>query len=61
METPAAAAALGIAVRTLHRIIGRGELPAHSVDGVVGVKRSEIEKYIERARLTPGDLVHLHY
>lgn len=40
-----AAAALGVSLRTLDYLIGRGELPARRVGRRVLIPRSELEKF----------------
>ncbi|HET7488282.1 MAG TPA: helix-turn-helix domain-containing protein [Acidimicrobiales bacterium] len=46
-----AAAALGMSVRTVGRLVARGDLPALDVDGERFVERAELDDWIERHRM----------
>ncbi len=60
MGAPAAAKRLGIRLVTLYRIIDSGVLPAYKVRRVIRLKRADVDAYIERCRVQPGTLAHLH-
>ena len=67
MTTPRAAELLGLQLRTVHRLIERGELAAHIIepDGErrrrhIEVSRSAIDDYLAEARVKPGELRHLY-
>ncbi len=64
ITTPMAARMLGVQVRTILNMIDRYELPAeaHRIRHrrVIRLRRSEVEAYIERARVKPGELRHLY-
>lgn len=56
MET---AAELGVNDRTVYGIIDRGELTAYRFGRVIRVKNEDLNAYLERARIKPGELGHL--
>lgn len=60
LSTQAAAARLGITTRTLYRFIDQGELPAYRMGRVIRLKRDEVDSFIERSRIKPGELEHLY-
>lgn len=51
---------LGIGLRTLYRLIDEGQLPAYKFGRVIRLQQREVEEFIERARIKPGDLEHLY-
>ncbi len=55
-----AATALGLTLRTAYCIIGAGDLTAYKFRRVLRIKRSDLEDYMERSRVKPGDLAHLY-
>lgn len=68
MSAPEAARRLGVQLHTLHGMIDRGELPAEVVRAddrpkrrrSIRVRRQDVGDFIERARVKPGELRHLH-
>ena len=60
MGTPEAAEYLGVVLRTLYRLIDRGEVPAYKVGRVIRVKQSDLDAFLESHRVKPGDLKHLY-
>ena len=60
LSTLAAARTLGITPRTLYRLIDEGELPAYRFGRVIRLRAAEVEEFIQRARINPGDLRHLY-
>ncbi len=64
ITTPIAARMLGVQVRTIEHLIDRGDLPAetHRIRHrrKIRLRRSDVEAYIERARVKPGQLRHLY-
>lgn len=60
MGSAEAARYLGITTRTLYRLIDSGDLPAYKLGRVIRLKRSDVEAFIEGARITPGTLEHLY-
>ncbi len=57
---PALAKELGVRMRTIYRIIDAGELPAYKLGRVIRIKRADVEAYLERVKVQPGELAHLH-
>lgn len=60
MGTPEAAEHLGVVLRTLYRLIDRGEVPAYKVGRVIRVKKADLDAFLENHRVKPGDLKHLY-
>lgn len=65
---PEAARLLGVQLRTVHHMIGRGELAAEVTYPTarprtrrrIRIRRQEVSECIERSRVKPGALRHLH-
>lgn len=51
-----AARRLGIATRTLYRLIDDGQVPAYRFGRVIRLQRVDVDDYIERCRIEPGSL-----
>ena len=69
MTPPAVAKRLGLRLRTVHALIERGDLAAEIVPPgkratgrrrAIRFSREALDDYIERARVKPGELRHLH-
>jgi excisionase family DNA binding protein len=60
LGTKDAASELGITARTLYRLIDEGAVPAYKLGRVLRLKRVDIDAYLERCRVQPGDLHHLY-
>ena len=60
LSTADAAKALGITARTLYRFIDAGDLPAYRFGRVIRVKQSDVDAFIDAARIEPGSLEHLY-
>ncbi len=60
LGTAEAARHLGLTPRTLYRLIDSGELPAYKFGRVIRLKRSDVDAFIEGARIAPGTLEHLY-
>jgi excisionase family DNA binding protein len=60
LGTQDAARQLGITPRTLYRLINEGEIPAYKLGRVLRLRLSDVERFLESARVQPGDLVHLY-
>jgi excisionase family DNA binding protein len=60
LSTSQAAGQLGITTRTLYRLIDSGQLPAYRFGRVIRLKEQEVEAFVERSRIVPGDLEHLY-
>jgi excisionase family DNA binding protein len=58
--TPEACARLGVTLRTLYRFIDEGQLPAYKMGRVIRLQASDVDAFIDRARITPGTLEHLY-
>lgn len=55
-----AANRLGITVRTLYRLIDAGDLPAYRFGRVIRLQGAEVDAFIGRSRIQPGELEHLY-
>ncbi len=60
LGTREAAEQLGVTLRTLYRLIDDGEIPAYQIGRVIRVRSDDLATYLASARITPGDLRHLH-
>lgn len=60
LGTREAAERLGITTRTLYRLIDQGQLPAYKFGRVIRLQQADVEGFIERSLITPGDLGHLY-
>ncbi|MBW3547180.1 MAG: helix-turn-helix domain-containing protein [Actinobacteria bacterium] len=60
MSTQEAARRLGITPRTLYRFVDEGSLPAYKMGRVFRLKQSDVDAFIEAARVRPGSLEHLY-
>jgi excisionase family DNA binding protein len=54
------AAYLGVNLRTLYRFLDEGELPAYKFGRVIRLVLSDLDAFIEHARIVPGSLEHLY-
>jgi excisionase family DNA binding protein len=52
--------ALGIRFRTVYAMIDDHGLRAYRIGRVIRVRRADLEQWIERQRITAGELAHLH-
>jgi len=59
MGTPAAAAYLGIRLRTLYRLINDGRLPAYRPARVFRVRKADLDEFLDACRVGRGELDHL--
>ena len=65
---PRAAELLGVALHTVYALIDKGELGAEVTRPTdrprqrrsIRLRRQDVDDYIERARVKPGELRHLH-
>jgi excisionase family DNA binding protein len=60
VSTADAAESLGIALRTLYRLIDEGGLPAYKFGRVIRLMRADLDAYVESQRIEPGTLRHLY-
>lgn len=56
--TPAAAADIRDQ-RTLYRFLGTGDIPAYKMGRVLRVRRNDLDAFLEKVRVQPGELRHL--
>lgn len=60
LSSPAAAAELGVALRTLYRLIDQDGLPAYRMGRVIRLRRGEITAWLDERRIQSGALDHLY-
>ena len=60
LSTREAAGELGITTRTLYRLIDSGQVPAYKFGRVIRLKAEEVDAFVERSRIAPGELEHLY-
>ena len=60
LNTREASARLGMTLQTLYRFIDEGELVAYKFGRVIRLKQRDVDSFIERCRIQPGELDHLH-
>ena len=59
LSTAEAAQQLGITTATLYRLIDNGSIVAYRFGRVIRLKLPDVESFIERSRIKPGELSHL--
>jgi excisionase family DNA binding protein len=60
LSTREAARQLGVTVRTLYRLVDAGELAAYRIGRVFRIKQTDLEAFLDNARVKPGELEHLY-
>src|SRR3954471_12126313 len=60
MGTPDVAKYLGVTLRTVYRLIDLGELPAYQLGRVIRCRKHEVDAYLDRKRISPGDITERH-
>jgi len=60
LSTRTASERLGVTLRTLYRFIDEGQLAAYKFGRVIRIKETDVEAFIEAARISPGSLEHLY-
>lgn len=60
LGTQEAARYLGITPRTLYRLIDEGQVAAYKMGRVIRLKASDLDAFLEQARIEPGTLEHLY-
>lgn len=60
LSTKECCARLGVTVRTLYRFIDEGQLIAYQMGRVIRVQESDLDKFVESVRISPGSLAHLY-
>jgi excisionase family DNA binding protein len=59
LSVQAAASELEVTTRTIYRFINDGKLAAYRIGRVYRIRRSDLNSFLVRAALQPGDLDHL--
>ncbi len=60
LGAPGAAKYLGVYLRTMYKLIDQGEVPAYKIGRVFRIRRTDLDAFLERARVQPGELAHLY-
>jgi excisionase family DNA binding protein len=60
LSTQESAERLGVTLRTLYRFVDEGQIPAYKMGRVIRLKETDVEAFIEGARIQPGSLAHLY-
>lgn len=60
LSTKEAARRLGITNRTLYRLIDEGKVAAYKFGRVIRLQETDVEAFIDSARIAPGSLEHLY-
>lgn len=60
LSTQESAERLGVTLRTLYRFVDEGQIAAYKFGRVIRLKESDVEAFIEGARIEPGSLSHLY-
>ncbi len=60
LSTKEAARHLGLTPRTLYRLIDDGQITAYKFGRVIRLQRRDVDAFIERSRIQPGELDHLY-
>lgn len=60
LGTADAARYLGLTTRTVYRLIDEGEVVAYKFGRVIRIKRADLDDFIGRSKIEPGDLAHLY-
>ncbi len=58
-STDEAAEDLGISQRTVYNLINTGQLTGRRIGRVIRIRREDLDDYLQRAVIDPGDLDHL--
>jgi excisionase family DNA binding protein len=48
-----------VVARTVYGLINAGQLPGYRIGRVIRVRREDLDRYLESARIKPGALDHL--
>ena len=59
LSSPQAAEKLGVSLRTLYKFINDGLLSGYRFGRVIRVRRGDVDLFLERIRIKPGELDHL--
>ena len=60
LSTKEASERLGITLRSLYRFIDEGDLVAYKFGRVIRIQESDVDRFIEASRISPGSLEHLY-
>jgi excisionase family DNA binding protein len=60
LSSKEAADRLGVSLRTLYRLIDEGQLVGYQIGRNIRLKHGDLDDYVERSRIAPGDLRHLY-
>lgn len=60
LGAPGAAQYLGVTLRVVYKLVDRGEIPAYRIGRVFRMRRSDLDAFLERSRVQPGELAHLY-
>lgn len=60
LGAPTLAKELGITLRTVYAILDSGDIPSYKIRRVIRIKRADVDEYLERVKVRPGDLAHLY-
>jgi excisionase family DNA binding protein len=56
LSTLQVAEVLGLTTRTVYRLVDSADLPAYRFGRVIRFQLADVERFIERSRITPGSL-----
>ncbi|MGC9154911.1 MAG: helix-turn-helix domain-containing protein [Ferrimicrobium sp.] len=60
LSSKEAAERLGVSLRTLYRLIDEGQLTGYQIGRNIRLRHGDLDDYVERSRIAPGDLRHLY-
>ena len=60
LGVPALAKELGVTLRTVYAILDSGDIPSYKIRRVIRIKRADVDAYLERVKVRPGELAHLY-
>jgi len=60
LSTKEASELLGVTLRSLYRFIYEGDLVAYKFGRVIRIQQTDVERFIEASRISPGSLEHLY-
>ncbi len=59
LGVPGAARCLGLHQETTYKLIDQGQIPAYKFGRVIRIRRGDLDEFLERCRVSPGELGHL--
>ena len=60
LSTKEASNRLGVTLRSLYRFIDEGDLVAYKFGRVIRLQETDVDRFIEASRISPGSLEHLY-